>query len=173
EPIGGSVTFDNTVEVMNSTSGEVPVFIRKVNSVDIRVWQGTGAMTMIDNTHSEVGFVVPQLERGRYEAWHGTATTDRMIFDAVPFLIAEDGSRRGKPGSIVEFRVRIYSPTIYRKDEATAEPVRVSVTLNSDKPDIAIPISQRTITTDANGYASWKIEIKGLGIATLTASAKG
>ena len=120
-PTGSMLAFSKTIEANNGRdlSGE-RVYIRRSDSVDRRVWQVPALPVVLAansdelNTKHGIGFIVPQLNRGRYQAWYGTPeptqAAESLTFDALPHLLVENAIERGQPFSEVVVQVRIFSP---------------------------------------------------------------
>ena len=176
-PTGSLLAFPKRI---NANKAMERVYIRQSGSFDRRIWEMPSVSVTFeagDTSKNErgIGFIVPQLNRGRYEAWYGAAelaqATDSLKFDAVPQLLVENAIVRGQPLSKVDVYVRIFSPKIIRKGSTVAESVSALVTLKPNDPSLAQVISPRRVRTDKNGYARWRVLIKKAGIAELTASA--
>ena len=157
------------------------VYIRRSSSYDRRIWEMPAVPVTFEATgdasknEQGIGFIVPQLNRGRYEAWYGAAdleqATDSLTFDAVAQLLVENAIVRGKPLSRVDVYVRIFSPKLIRKGRTVPERISALVTLKPNDLSLVQVISPPSVRTDANGYARWRVLIKKAGIAELTASA--
>src|SRR6185503_9278389 len=66
-----------------------------------------------------IGFLVPQLSKGRYLAWYEPprdAAQQSMKLEIVPQLLGDVGITRGAPGSDVEVAIRIFTSHIERRD---------------------------------------------------------
>ena len=125
-----------------------------------------------------IGFFVPQLPKGRYVAWYQTAAgqiRQSITFEIVPQLLSEVGITRGAPDADVEVAIKIYSPNVARRDEATPRVVTAEITLSSVDPRIADLAQNQapTVSTNREGIATWRIHIKQPGIVPFTATAKG
>src|ERR1041385_6815631 len=177
-PTGSLLAFPKKINASNAVDR---VYIRRSNSFDRRVWEMTAVPVTYEPTDAAptnergIGFIVPQLHRGRYEAWYGGAdraqATDSLVFDAVPQLLVEKAIFRGQPLSHVDVYVRIFLPKLIPRGSAAPEPVAALVTLNPNDPYLVQVISPRTVRTDENGYARWRVLIRKAGIAELTTSA--
>ena len=177
-PTGSLLAFSKT-----DKSSQAPdrVYIRRSGSFDRRIWE-TPALAVTfnengDKTNAEqgVGFIVPQLDRGRYDAWYGgpnlTQAAASLTFDAIPQLLVENAITRGQPLSEVEVDVRIFSPKLIRKGSAIPEQVSAVVTLKASDPSLAEIVSSQRVRTDKDGYARWRLRIKKAGITRLVAFA--
>jgi hypothetical protein len=181
-PTGSMLAFSKTVRV--NKFGRLPVnrvYIRRHGSFDRRVWE-MPALPVTPNAGGEgqkdeqgLGFIVPQLDRGRYDAWYGGAdlarAKDSLTFDAVPYLLVENAISRVRPPSEVDVYVRIFSPKLVRKDAGVPERVSTIVTLAASDPSQAEIVSPSAVRTNDKGYARWRVRIKKAGIAELIASA--
>jgi hypothetical protein len=182
-PTGSLVAFSKPTEPsVASDAGKIRVYVRREDSFDKQVWQVGAQQVDLPSVSSDqksevgIGFVVPQLSRGRYLAWYGALApaqaTDSLTFDAVPLLLAEQGITRGSPLSEVNVQVRIAAITRLRLGSSTPESVSVPVTLQVPDASLAEVVGDRTVRTDDNGVARWRVRIKKLGIGQLIASAE-
>ena len=177
-PTGSLLAFSKTYKTSQTPDR---VYIRRNGSFDRRIWE-TPALPVTFNENGDqtngvqgFGFIVPQLDRGRYDAWYGSAdlarATDSLTFDAIPQLLVENAITRGDPLSVVDVDVRIFSPKLTRKGSSVPEQVSAVVTLKPRDPSVAQVVSSQRVRTDKNGYARWRVRIKKAGIASLVASA--
>jgi len=124
-----------------------------------------------------IGFLVPQLSKGRYLAWYEPprdAAQQSMKLEIVPQLLGDVGITRGAPGSDVEVAIRIFTSHIERRDGVTAPAINPEITLSSSDPTIANLVTGQasTITGNREGTATWRVHIHRPGIARLVATAK-
>lgn len=125
-----------------------------------------------------VGFVVPQLRKGVYEAWYGPAEKpgQTLTFGVAPQLTlppGQDGAVAAPANSEVEVRVGIHASAVRVAGSATPQPVSVEVTLTSEDARVVelAPGQSATARTNAEGFAVWKVRVKSWGEASLVASA--
>ncbi len=171
--------------------GEVPidaVFIKRIDqATEQTVWTlplQELSVGIVENSEPgkpaapqpAIGFVVPQLTKGSYEAWCESTNPDVKIQSVrlriVPRLLAEEGVLRSEPGKEVEVRVRIPLPRVSGKD-GTPSNVNVSARLTSRNPEIAQVISDGPQKIGPDGSAAWRVRIQSGGIAELEAAADG
>ncbi len=126
-----------------------------------------------------LGFVVPQLERGVYVAWYETPSLGNssasISLAIVPKLTPAEGLITTEPGREVQLRVGISSTFVLLKGEAVPSKIQYPVKLESLNPDVAdLALDQnQNMSTDDDGYATWRIKIKKAGQAQFIASAVG
>jgi len=148
------------------------VFLKRIDAADQTVW----TVPVQRPTQTEIGFVVPQLPRGAYEAWcepkNAGVKIPSIKFTIVPHFLAEDGIIRSLPGKEVEVRVRIPIPKVSVKGGGATE-VNVSARLISRNPDIVQVVTDTPQQLDRDGAAEWKVRILKPGIAEVEAAAEG
>lgn len=166
------------------------IFIRRDAPEDTRVWVAGSQEVLLPaadvtdpqkpiSTENGVGFMIPQLPLGAYVAWYDADTANptgqSMKLRILPELRADTGIVRGSPGEEVNIAVRIYSPTVTRKDAKTADEVTVNVTLTPQIPQVAdlAPAQSAVVSTNREGYSAWKVHIKTPGITGFIARAEG
>ncbi|HEY6803511.1 MAG TPA: hypothetical protein VI306_08030 [Pyrinomonadaceae bacterium] len=180
-PTGSLLVFTKPVVRSRDGAAVTRILIQHENSFDHRIWEAPAQVVNLPSTsvHTKadegVGFIVPQLERGRYVAWYGapdlSAATDSLVFDVSPQLIAEQGIVRGPLLAEVEVRVRISSPQRLQYGRTATEHVKAVTRLKVRNEDIAEIITTPTVETDDQGIARWQVRLKGAGITELVASA--
>ncbi|HKS27589.1 MAG TPA: hypothetical protein VJS44_07205 [Pyrinomonadaceae bacterium] len=190
-PTGAVAAFPNPVAPL--ADGRLPVdkiFIRQDPPANNTIWvvepqevmlgpvaQDNKAASPSAASSKGVGFVVPQLDKGNYEAWYESPSQNQpgqsMKLAVVPQLLVEEGLKRSAPGAEIEIRVKISSPKLFVKNSTTPQAVSVPVRIQSSDPSVAdVAASQAAnVVTDAEGYARWKIRVKRTGLAEFTASA--
>jgi hypothetical protein len=193
-PTGAVVAFPDPIET--KADGKLPVdkiFIRQDPSANNTVWvvepqevvlsasavesQSSNPATSAKPSIKGIGFVVPQLEKGAYEAWYEAPSQNQqgqsIKLMIVPQLFVEEGIERGSPNGSVEVRVKISSSTVFVKNSSTPVQVSIPVRLQSGDSSVAdvAPGQSGTVITDADGYARWKVQIKRAGKAEFTATA--
>jgi hypothetical protein len=193
-PTGAVVAFPDPIAA--KVDGKLPVdkiFIRQDPSANSTVWivdpqevlltvpdagsPSSAPATSISPPNKGIGFVVPQLAKGTYEAWYEAPSQNQpgqsMKLMVAPQLLAEEGIKRGSPSGSVEVRVKISSSTIFLKNNSAPVTVSVPVRLQSDDSSVAdlTPGQSATVATDPDGYATWKVNIKRAGKAEFTATA--
>lgn len=148
------------------------VFLKRIDAAaDQTVW----TVPVQRPIQTEIGFVVPQLPRGAYEAWcepkNAGVKIPSVKFTIAPHLLAEEGIVRSEPGKEVEIRVRIPLPKVNMKGGGSTE-VNVSARLISRNPEITQVVTD-TQKIDRDGAAEWKVRIIKTGIAEVEAAAEG
>ena len=182
-PTGSMLTFPKPAERrVAGSQPEARVYIRREGSFDLRVWEAPTQDVILASNRSEgetqngIGFVVPQLDRGRYVAWYGAAdlehAKDSLLFDAVPQLLVEEGIVRGRPYTVVTIQVRLASTQRLRQGTSTAETVSPLVSLAIANESLAQVVSTQAVRTDEQGIARWRVRIKKAGIGQVIASAE-
>ena len=182
-PTGSLVAFSKPTEPgVASDAGKMRVYVRREDSFDKQIYEVGAQQVDLPSVSSDqksevgIGFVVPQLDRGRYLAWYGALepaqAADSLTFAAVPLLLVEQGITRGSPLSEVSVQVRIAATTRLRLGSSTPESVSVPVTLQVPDASLAEVVGDRTVSTDENGVARWRVRIKKLGIGQVIASAE-
>jgi hypothetical protein len=193
-PTGAVVAFPDPI--IARADGKLPVdkiFIRQDPPANSTVWivepqeviilepaagsPSSNPATSISPSNKGIGFVVPQLDKGTYEAWYEAPSQNQpgqsMKLMVIPQLLAEEGIKRGSPSGSTEVRVKISSSTIFVKNNSTPMMVSVPVRLQTNDTSVAdVAAGQSaTVMTDAAGYAIWKVQIKRAGKAEFTATA--
>ena len=187
-PPGATVVFPESQRLPEKSSPVGRVFIKRNDSKDPTVWivpeqhvslglsGNNTTVTGSTSFEAAIGFVVPQLQRGSYEAWyespHPSFAIPSVKFTIVPHLLAEDGLIRTVPGKEVEVRVRIPVPKVSRKEGSDLEKVNVLASLESQDPDVAEVLPVHTLRISTDGLAIWRVRINHAGVTELKASAE-
>lgn len=165
-PPGATVIFDEPA----STVAITDVFLKRIDAVAKEAVWTVPAQKLAES----IGFVVPQLPRGAYEAWYeskaDSTKLSSMKFTIVPRLLAEDGIVRSEPGNEVEVRVKIPQPEVAKKSGAMDE-LNVLASLKIGEPGVAEVIGDSSKKIGKDGSVVWKVRITGSGIAEVEARA--
>ena len=174
----GNQKLEVKVLIRPDVPGNQPVWLVASQEVLLADTKSTVDKNTTIKTESGIGFIVPQLPKGIYVAWYETGTTSQhgqsMKLMIVPELLADEGITRGLPGGDVEVRVRIHLTTIHINGRPDPVKISVPVVLQSENPsaaDLAAPQS-RTVTTNSDGRALWKVHIKTAGVTQFRATAE-
>lgn len=184
-PSGALASFPESLHDQVEKIGEI--YFRTVDGGDPVIWEVEPRSVLLPDRAGAagqlkmelgIGFFVPQLPRGNYIAWYESSSKkvlQAMKLAIAPALLTDQGIERVTPGGEVEVRIKIFSPNVARRDFATPQLVKAAITLRSSDPDIADLSQGQTavVSTNREGFGSWKIRVNKPGIAEFRGTAEG
>jgi hypothetical protein len=126
-----------------------------------------------------IGFYVPLLPRGDYVAWYELpgqrGPQQTLSLRVQPLLRAREALVADAPGQDVEVQVGVEHFSLLERGKAAPEERSVRITLRSEKPAVADLAAGQpaAAATGRDGFAAWKVRLKGAGAARLVAEAEG